>query len=53
MLEIASEEGYYEVPRQASAEDIASKLQIDASTVSKTLQRADRKLLSQHLTVTT
>lgn len=49
VLEIAYEQGYYEVPRQASAEDIANQLQVDASTVSEHLQRAERNLLTQHL----
>lgn len=52
VIEIAYQEGYYEVPRQASAEDIASELQVDASTVSEHLQRAERNLLTQHLTAT-
>lgn len=53
VLEIAYEQGYYEVPREASAEDIARSLQVDASTVSEHLQRAERNLLTQHLTATT
>lgn len=49
VLEIAFKAGYYEVPRQASAEEIAAELDVDASTVAEHLQRAERNLLTQHL----
>lgn len=52
IMEIAYREGYYEVPREASAEDIANVLEVDASTVSEHLQRAERNLLTQHLSAT-
>lgn len=49
VLEMAFEAGYYEVPRQASADEIATRLDVDASTVAEHLQRAERNLLTQHL----
>ena len=41
--------GYYEVPREASTEDIASEVELDSSTVAEHLQRAEHNLLSQLL----
>lgn len=49
VLETAFQAGYYDVPRQASAEEIANELGVDASTVAEHLQRAERNLLTQHL----
>jgi DNA-binding CsgD family transcriptional regulator len=49
VMETAYEEGFYEVPRAASTEDIAAKLDVDPSTVAEHLQRAERNLLSRHL----
>lgn len=48
-LEIASYAGYYDVPRQVFAEEIADELDVDASTVTEHLQRAQRNLLIQFL----
>jgi predicted DNA binding protein len=42
--------GYYEVPRKVSNEEIAAELDLDSSTVAEHLQRAERNLLSYHLT---
>lgn len=49
VIQTAFEKGYYEVPRQVSTEDIASELDVDSSTVSEHLQRAERNLLGYHL----
>lgn len=46
VLEVAFENGYYDVPRQASTADLADKLRLDDSTVSEHLQRAERNLLA-------
>lgn len=51
ILQTAYDMGFYEVPREASTEDIAEELQLDGATVSEHLQRAERNLLSQQLTV--
>jgi len=49
VIETAWEMGYYEVPRQVAAEDIAAELGLDSSTVNEHLQRAERNLLGQLL----
>lgn len=49
VIETAFELGFYEVPRQASTEDIADELNIDAATISEHLQRGERNLLRQEL----
>ena len=51
ILQTAYDMGFYEVPREASTEDIADELDLDGGTVSEHLQRAERNLLSQQLTV--
>ena len=51
VLQVAYEEGYYEVPRNASTEDVAAEVGIDPSTVAEHLQRAERNLLTQHLSI--
>lgn len=51
VVEAAYEEGYYEVPREASTEDIAATLGVDSSTVAEHLQRAERNLLTQHISI--
>lgn len=50
VVQTAFEMGYYEVPRNVSNEDIAVELDLDSSTVAEHLQRAERNLLSYHLT---
>jgi DNA-binding NarL/FixJ family response regulator len=45
VLEVAFDRGYYDVPRAASASEVAAELDIDDSTVSEHLQRAERNLL--------
>jgi len=49
VLRTAYEMGYYDVPRGASSEEIAAELDVDASTVAEHLQRAERNLLTRHL----
>lgn len=39
--------GFYEVPKEASADDIAAELNLDPSTVNEHLQRAERNFLRQ------
>lgn len=41
--------GYYDVPRTASTDDVATELGLDSSTVSEHLQRAERNVLAEHL----
>lgn len=48
IVETAYEMGFYDVPRDASAEDVASELGVDASTVAEHLQRAEKNLLGNH-----
>ncbi|MDX1744686.1 MAG: helix-turn-helix domain-containing protein [Halobacteriales archaeon] len=49
VIETAWEMGYYEVPKQVSAADIAAEMDLDSSTVNEHLQRAERNLLGQFL----
>ncbi|MFB6201381.1 MAG: helix-turn-helix domain-containing protein [Halorhabdus sp.] len=49
VLEAAFERGYYDVPRKASVQEIATQFELDDSTVAEHLQRAERNLLSVHL----
>jgi len=49
VVETAWQSGYYEVPKQVSAEEIAEELALDSSTVTEHLQRAERNLLGQLL----
>lgn len=49
VLETAFELGFYEVPREASTEDVARELGLDTATVSDHLQRAERNLLTREL----
>lgn len=39
--------GYYEVPREATTDDIAAAVDLDPSTVTEHLQRAEHNLLTQ------
>lgn len=45
VIRTAYEMGFYEIPREASTEDIATELDLDAATISEHLQRAERNLL--------
>ena len=49
VVETAYGAGYYEVPREATAAEVASELGLDASTVVEHLQRVERNLMSHHL----
>lgn len=49
ILETAFELGYFEVPREASAADVATEFDLDQSTVTEHLRRAERNLLSELL----
>ena len=49
VLEAAWDLGYFEVPKAAGAEDVASELDLDPSTVNEHLQRAERNLLGRLL----
>jgi len=49
VIETAWEMGYYEIPKQVSADDIATELDLESSTVNEHLQRAERNLLKQFL----
>lgn len=49
VVETAWELGYYEVPREATADDVAAELGLDGSTVTEHLQRAERNLLGRFL----
>lgn len=45
VLQEAYRSGYFEVPRDASAKDVARRLSLDPSTVAEHLQRAERNLV--------
>ncbi|WP_435177204.1 helix-turn-helix domain-containing protein [Halorussus sp. AFM4] len=48
-LRTAYELGYYEVPREATTDDVAAAVGVDPSTAAEHLQRAERNLLDHHL----
>ncbi|WP_254864812.1 helix-turn-helix domain-containing protein [Halovivax gelatinilyticus] len=45
-IRLAVESGYYEVPREATLGDLATTLDVSDAAISKTLRRAERKLLA-------
>lgn len=49
VIQTAYDLGFYEVPREATTDEIAAELDLDSGTVSEHLQRAERNLLSQQL----
>lgn len=49
VIQTAFDMGYYEVPREASTDQVAAELGLDSSTVSEHLQRAERNVLRQVL----
>lgn len=49
VVHTAYEMGYYEIPRRVSTADVASELELDQSTVSEHLQRAECNLLTNVL----
>lgn len=46
VIETAHERGYFDVPRTVSTADLADELDLDPSTVSEHLQRAERNLVT-------
>ncbi|SEP25022.1 Predicted DNA binding protein, contains HTH domain [Halorientalis persicus] len=46
-LRIAYERGYFDIPRQASLEDVAEELEITPSSVSERLRRAQTQLIEE------
>lgn len=46
VLQVAFERGYYDVPRRASTAELAAELDLDDSSVSEHLQRAERNLIA-------
>lgn len=46
MLDVATEMGYFEVPREATHEDIANELGVNSDTVGEHLRRIERKVLN-------
>lgn len=46
VLEVAFGSGYYDVPRSTSTTELAAELDLDDSTVSEHLQRAERNLIA-------
>ncbi|TYL38019.1 bacterio-opsin activator [Natronococcus pandeyae] len=49
VLRTAHRLGYYEVPRDATTDDVASELELDPSTVAEHLQRAERNVFDRLL----
>jgi hypothetical protein len=49
VLETAFDMGYFDVPRDATSEEVAASLDVDPSTVREHLQRAQHNLLSDLL----
>ncbi|QIO25272.1 helix-turn-helix domain-containing protein [Haloarcula sp. JP-L23] len=47
IVQTAYSMGYYDVPREASTDDVAHEVDLDPSTVAEHLQRAEHNLLSQ------
>jgi hypothetical protein len=51
-LRIAYELGYFDIPRQASLEDVAAELNISPSSVSERLRRAQTQLIEETVATT-
>lgn len=51
-LRTAYELGYFDIPRQASLEDIATELDISASSLSERLRRAETQLIEETVATT-
>lgn len=49
LLERALQEGYFEVPRECTLEDVADTVGVDPSTASGVLRRAQARLVTHHL----
>lgn len=50
VLEAAMREGYFEVPRESSLEEVADELGVDKSTASGVLRRGEARVLKKFLT---
>jgi predicted DNA binding protein len=48
-LEVAYRAGYFEVPREASVDEIAAELDVSGQAVSERLRRAHRTLVARHV----
>ncbi|WP_368411824.1 helix-turn-helix domain-containing protein [Haladaptatus halobius] len=46
ILKVAVEQGYYEVPRQATIRDIADAMELSQATVGEYLQKIEARVLS-------
>jgi hypothetical protein len=51
-LRIAYERGYFDIPRQASLEDVAAELDLSPSSVSERLRRAQTQLIEETVATT-
>lgn len=49
VLQVALEQGYFEVPRRGTLRDIAAELDISSQAASERLRRAHRQLISESL----
>lgn len=49
VLEVAFEDGYFEIPREVSMGEIATKLDISTQAASERMRRGHRKLVASHL----
>lgn len=49
ILEVAFDRGYYDVPRSATTNEVAVEVELDDSTVSEHLRRAERNLIASVL----
>lgn len=52
VMQTAYDLGFYDVPREATIDDVATEIGLDGATVSEHLQRAERNVLTQQLTAT-
>lgn len=50
VLRVAQKEGYFEIPRECTLGDLAHRFDIDKSTASEILRRAQGRLAAWHLT---
>ncbi|TYL39853.1 bacterio-opsin activator [Natronococcus pandeyae] len=50
VLEAALREGYFEVPRECTLDELATKLDVDKSTASGIVRRGERRILTRVLT---
>lgn len=50
LLDLAIEEGYYEVPRETSQRALAERLGVTPGTVADRLQRIERRVMTAYAT---